>query len=202
MKLYYKSGVCSLASHIVLHEAGIAHEIESVDFDTKKTETGDDFLSINDKGSVPYLLLDSGEGISEGAAVMQYLADLKPETKLAPENGTVARAHLQGWLNYCASEFHKSHWAIFHAKQTGEAVRDLYIGKVKNCYDYLNKHLEEKDYIMGEFTIADAYIFTVLTWHKPIRVDLAPWKNLVAYKERMLARDGVQKAMRAEGLIK
>lgn len=202
MKLFYKSATCSLAPHIVLHEAGIAHDIESISFETKKTASGKDFLSINDKGSVPYLLLDNGSGISEVAAIVQYLADLKPDSHLAPANGTLERAHLQGWLNYCASEFHKSHWVIFHAKETGEQMRELFLGKVKKCYDYLNLHLEGKDYIMGSrFTVADAYIFTVLMWHKPIKVDITPWENLVAYKKRVLERDAVQHAMKAEGLI-
>lgn len=201
MKLYYKSGVCSLAAHIILHEAQIEHSIESVDFDTKKTQSGDNFLEINDKGSVPYLLLDSGEGISESAAILQYLADQHPQFNLAPKNATLQRAHLQAWLNYCASEFHKSHWPIFHAKQAGEQVRELYLGKVKTCYNYLEKHLQNKDYIMGEFTIADAYIFTVLTWHKPLKIDISSWNTLVKYKKRMMTRSSVQQAMRAEGLM-
>lgn len=202
MKLYYTPGVCSLASHIVLEELGIDHELVKVDLATHQTEDGTDYYSIAPKGAVPFLELDNGEFLSEGAAILQYLADLKPEAQLAPANGTFDRVRLQEWLNYTASEFHKAHWSIFHKDEVGDQAAEVSIDKVKKAYDYLSQQLAEKDYAMGDqFTVVDAYLFTVINWHNFVNIDLSPWPVLVEYQKRVSARESVQRALQSEGLL-
>lgn len=201
MKLYYTSGVCSLSPHIVLQELGLAYELEKVDLKTKKTETGKDYNEIAYKSSVPLLVLDNGEQLTEGAAMVQYLADLKPELGLAPKNGSFERVRLQEMLNYIATEFHKSHYPLFRP-ECGEAAVKVYTQKIKSAYDYLSKVLQGKQYLFGDhFTVADAYAFTVINWHNYVNIDLAPWPTLVSYQQRVAARPAVQAAMIAEGLI-
>lgn len=203
MKLYYTPSVCSLAPHIVLREAGYEFELEKVNLKTKKTESGEDFSAINDKSSVPFLVLDSGETLTEGVAIVQYLADQKPETNLAPKNGTMERVHLQEWLSYISTEIHKTHWPLFYTDQVGEQASQVYLQKLKKTYDYVSKALQGKQYLMGDrFTVADAYLYTVLNWHKFIKIDMSPWPVLVEYQQRVAARPKVQEALRAEGLLK
>jgi glutathione S-transferase len=203
MKLYYTPSVCSLAPHIVLREAGYEFELEKVNLKTKKTESGEDFSAINDKSSVPFLVLDSGETLTEGVAIVQYLADQKPETNLAPSNGTMERVHLQEWLSYISTEIHKTHWPLFYTNQVGEQASQVYLEKLKKAYDYVSNALKDKQYLMGDrFTVADAYMYTVLNWHKFIKIDMSPWPVLVEYQQRVAARPKVQEALRAEGLLK
>lgn len=203
MKLYYTPSVCSLAPHIVLREAGYEFELEKVNLKTKKTESGEDFSAINDKSSVPFLVLDSGETLTEGVAIVQYLADQKPETNLAPKNGTMERVHLQEWLSYISTEIHKTHWPLFYTNQVGEQASQVYLQKLKKAYDYVANAMQDKQYLMGDqFTVADAYMYTVLNWHKFIKVDMSPWPVLVEYQQRVAARPKVQEALRAEGLLK
>jgi glutathione S-transferase len=203
MKLYYTPGVCSLAPHIVLREAGYKFELEKVNLKTKKTEFGEDFSVINDKSSVPFLVLDNGETLTEGVAILQYLADQKPETNLAPTNGTMERVHLQEWLSYISTEVHKTHWPLFYTDQVGEQASQVYLQKLKKAYDYVSNALQGKQYLMGDrFTVADAYMYTVLNWHNFIKVDMSPWPVLVEYQKRVAARPKVQEAMKAEGLIR
>jgi glutathione S-transferase len=203
MKLYYTPSVCSLAPHIVLREAGYEFELEKVNLKTKKTESGEDFSAINDKSSVPFLVLDSGETLTEGVAIVQYLADQKPETNLAPSNGTMERVHLQEWLSYISTEIHKTHWPLFYTDQVGEQASQVYLQKLKKTYDYVSKALQGKQYLMGDrFTVADAYLYTVLNWHKFIKIDMSPWPVLVEYQQRVAARPKVQEALRAEGLLR
>jgi glutathione S-transferase len=203
MKLYYTPSVCSLAPHIVLREAGYEFELEKVNLKTKKTESGQDFSTLNDKSSVPFLVLDSGETITEGVAMMQYLADQKPEANLAPTNGTMERVRLQEWLSYISTEIHKTHWPIFYAEQAGEQARQVYLQKLKKTYDYVSHALQGKKYLMGDqFTVADAYMYTVLNWHKFAKVDMSPWPVLLEYQERVAARPKVKETLIAEGLIK
>ncbi len=203
MKLYYTPSVCSLAPHIVLREAGYEFELEKVNLKTKKTESGEDFSAINDKSSVPFLVLDSGETLTEGVAIVQYLADQKPETNLAPKNGTMERVHLQEWLSYISTEIHKTHWPLFYTNQVGEQASQVYLQKLKKAYDYVSNAMQGKQYLMGDqFTVADAYMYTVLNWHKFIKVDMSPWPVLVEYQQRVAARPKVQEALRAEGLLK
>ena len=203
MKLYYTPGVCSLAPHIVLREAGYEFELEKVNLKTKKTEFGEDFSVLNDKSSVPFLVLDNGETLTEGAAILQYLADQKPETNLAPTNGTMERVHLQEWLSYISTEVHKTHWPLFYTDQVGEQASQVYLKKLKKAYGYVSNALQGKQYLMGDrFTVADAYMYTVLNWHNFIKVDMSPWPVLVEYQKLVAARPKVQEALKAEGLIK
>ena len=201
MKLYYAPGVCSLSPHIVLNELGLNYDSEKVDLKTKRTETGVDYNTVAAKGAVPMLVLDNGEQLTEGAAIVQYLADLKPESGLAPKNGSFERVRLQEMLNYIASEFHKSHFPIFRP-DAGQAAVDLYTQKIKNAYTFLAGVLKKQPYLLGqEFTVADAYAFTVLSWNKATKIDLAAWPELIDYQNRIAARPGVQAAMQAEGLL-
>jgi len=201
MKLYYKPGACSLSPQIVLCEAGYKYDSEKVDLKTRKTESGKDFLSITDKGAVPTLVLDNGEVLTEGAVIVQYLADQKPESNLAPKNGTLERVRLQEWLNYIATELHKSHSILF-GPEAKSAAAQINIDKIKKSYDYVAGKLKDKKYLMGEqFTVADAYLFTILGWHKAANLDLATWPILAEYHKRVGERPKVQQAMQAEGLI-
>ncbi len=202
MKLYYAPGVCSLSPHIVLREAGYQFDLEKVDLHIKKTATGQDFNLLADKSSVPFLVLDSGDTLTEGAAIVQYLADLKPEAGLAPMNGTIERVRLQEWLNYIGTEIHKTHWPLFYADQAGEQASKVYLQKLKTTYSYVSNALAGRQYLMGsKFTVADAYMFTVINWHTFLKVDLSPWPVLVEYQQRVAARPAVQAAMQAEGLF-
>lgn len=201
MKLYYSPAVCSLAPHIVLNELGVTYELERVDLKTKKTEHGEDYSSICEKSAVPMLLLDNSEQLGEGVAIIQYLADLHPEKKLAAPNGSFERVRLQEMLNYIASDFHKSHFPFF-SPECGDETRAVYKKKIQKCYDYLSGILEKKPFLMGDdFTVADAYAFTVINWHRAIKLDISPWPTLVRYQETVSKRPTVQAAMKAEGLI-
>lgn len=201
MKLYYNPGACSLSPHIVLCEAGYKYDAEKVDLKTKKTDAGKDFSAISDKGAVPLLILDNGEQLSEGVAIVQYLADQKPESNLAPKNGTMERVRLQEWLNYIATELHKSHSILFGPEAKSTAA-EINVGKIKKCYDYISAKLQGKKYLMGDqFTVADAYLFTILGWHKAANIDLASWPVLAEYHKRISERPKVQEAMKAEGLL-
>lgn len=197
MKLYYSPGACSLSPHIVLREAGLAFDAEAVDLGAKKTKSGADYKAINPKGAVPALQLDNGQVLTEGSAIVQYIADQKPATKLAPAAGTLGRYRLQEWLNYIASEIHKGFSPLFNPKATDEwkqVVKDNLAAK----FDYLSKQLQGKDYLMGAFSVADAYLFTILGWSKHLNIDLAKWPVLSQYVERVGARPAVKAALEAE----
>ena len=198
MKLYFSPGACSLSPHIVLEEAGLPFDIEQVNLATKKTKGGDDFTAINSKGYVPALKLDSGEVLSEGPAIVQYLADLKPESKLAPPAGTIERVRLQEYLNFITAEIHKAFSPLFDGKAPDEikqAARD----KISKRVAWLSKELGEKPYLLGDtFTVADAYLFTVLRWTGFGKIDLGQWPNIKSYFERIQARPAVVKALAVE----
>lgn len=201
MKLYYKAGACSLSPHIVLCEAGLDFEMEAVDLVTKKTAGGADYFQVSPNGYVPALVLDNGEVLTEGPAIVQYIADLVPGKKLAPPNGSLERTRLQEWLNLISTELHKSHSPLFNPKAPEEwktFMREL----IARRYDEIVKKLAGKDYLMGDFSVADAYFFVVTGWDQYVGIDLAKWPALVAYRERIAARPAVQAALRAEGLIK
>lgn len=201
MKLYYNPGACSLSPHIILCETGLPHQIEKVDLKSKTTESGKDFKAIAERGQVPLLVLDSGETLTEGAAIVQYLADLKPQANLAPANGTMDRVRLQEWLNYISTEVHKAHAPLFYGAAVGEKAQEFARGKISQAYDYLSGKLSGQDYLMGKnFTVADAYLFTVLNWHQFVNIDLSAWPVLKAYHARVASRPSVQQAMKAEGL--
>ncbi len=202
MKLYYSPGACSLAPHIVLHEAGYAFEIEKVDVPTKKTAGGDDYWTINPKGYVPALKLDNGDVLTEVGVICQYLADQKPAAGLAPAAGTMARYHLMEWLNFVATEVHKSIGALFNPKMMPE-MKVVQLGVVERRLNALEKMIGGKPYLMGDaFSVADAYLFTVLNWSRIHKIDMAKWPNIQAFMVRVAARPKVQAAMQAEGLLK
>ena len=200
MKLYLTPGVCSLSPHIVLEELGIAHETESVNLKTKATASGGNFLAINPKGYVPALQLGSGEVLTEGPAIVQYLADLHPEKKLAPPNGSLERYQLQGWLNFIATELHKNFSPFFNPAAPDE-MKAIARANIERRLAYVNEQLEGRQHLLGDdFTVADAYLFTVLGWSRVIKLDLAPWAHVAAYQARVAARPAVQRALKAEGL--
>jgi glutathione S-transferase len=202
MKLYFSPGACSLSPHIVLREAGLNFELEQVNLQTKKTKGGGDFLQVNPKGQVPVLQLDNGEILTEGPAIVQYIADQKPESGLAPPNGTMARYHTQEWLNFVTSELHKVFAPLFRPTTPEEYVK-ITKENLANKFAYLDKHLASRQYITGDkFTVADAYCFVIVGWSKYKNIDLAPYPNLKAYMDRIAARPKVQEAMKAEGLLK
>jgi glutathione S-transferase len=200
MKLYFAPGACSLSPHIVLREAGLNFELEQVDLRTKKTKSGADFLKVNPKGQVPVLLTDDGKTLTEGPAIVQYIADQKPEAKLAPPCGSFDRSRLQEWLNFITSELHKSFSPLF-APNTPEEYKTIIKENLAKRFAGLDAHLAENQYLMGSrFSVADAYAFVVVGWAKPMKIDLAKWRNLTAYLDRIAARPKVQEAMKAEGL--
>ncbi|TAH44893.1 MAG: glutathione transferase GstA [Betaproteobacteria bacterium] len=201
MKLYYSPGACSLSPHIVLREAGADFSLVRVDLRARKTENGDDYLAINPKGYVPALELDDGELLTEGPAIIQYLADLHPAAKLAPTPGTLERARLQEWLNLISTEIHKSFTPLFRG--AGEEWKNAALDNIGRRFDFIAKHLATHPYLMGEqFSVADAYLFTVLSWTGFAKIDMSPWPALQAFSERVGARPAVQAALRAEGLLK
>ena len=200
MKLYYTPGACSLSPHIVAEEAGIALDLVKVDGASKKMAGGGDFLTVNPKGYVPALELDDGEVLTEGPAIVQYLADQKPAAGLAPANGTIERARVQSMLGYINSEVHKTYSPLFNPKTTAE-TRDDRVAYLLKRYAYIEKALEGHDYLFGDrFGIADAYLFTVTKWAPHVKLDLGAFPNLAAFQKRVAARAAVQAAMKAEGL--
>ena len=202
MKLYYSPGACSLAPHIVLHEAGLAFEPVLASTKTHQLADGTDYYTISSKGYVPLLELDSGERLSEGPVIVQYIADQVPAKQLAPANGTMARYRLQEWLNFITSELHKGIGGMFNPAmpEEGKAVmRARAVARLK----WVDEQLEGKPYLMGDaFSVSDPYLFTVLSWTKHTGIDLSGLKNLGAFQARMAARPAVQAAMKAEGLLK
>lgn len=202
MKLYYAAGACSLSPHIVALEAGIPVELIKVDNKAKRTASGEDFLHINPKGYVPALQLESGELLTEGTAIVQYLADLKPESGLAPANGTTARYRLQEMLGYINSELHKSYSPLFKP-DTPDAVREERQAYLRKRYAFLEQHLSKHDWLIGDqFTAADAYLFTVTNWAQHVKLDLSDFPAIVAFQQRVASRPKVQSALQAEGLLK
>jgi glutathione S-transferase len=200
MKLYYSPGACSLSPHIALREAGIAFEAEMVDLGSKKTESGADYKAINPKGYVPALRLDDGQLLTEGPAIVQYIADQNPGSKLAPASGTPARYRLQEWLNYITAELHKSVGSLFNAKMPKEWQDQVKEG-IAGRFDFLSKQLGGKSYLTGDtFTVADGYLYTVLSWTGHLGIDLGKWPVLKAYVDRVAQRPAVQAALKAEGL--
>ena len=201
MKLYYAPGTCSLSPHIVAREAGLPLTLVRVDNKNKVTEAGEDYRAINPKGYVPLLELDSGVRLSEGPAIVQYLADLAPASKLAPANGTVERYQLQEWLNFITSEVHKQFSPLFDATMPDEA-KEKFRNRLATRFDWIAGQLKGRDYLMGSFTVADAYLFVVLGWTKFTGPDLARWPVLQEFVARVAARPHVQEALKAEGLLK
>jgi glutathione S-transferase len=202
MKLYYFTGACSLSPHIVLLEAGLPFTLEKIDFATKKTSTGIDYFTINSKGAVPALQLDDGRVLTEGPAIVQYLADLKPDSGLAPRAGTFERYQLMEILNYITSEVHKGFSPLFNPKISADWKASA-LANLEKKFDWLTGFLTGKTFLMGNtFTVADAYLFTVLNWTKILKIDLGKWPVLTAYQSRIAQRPKVQQALKEEGLLK
>ena len=200
MKLYYSPGACSLSPHIVLCETGLKFTIEKVNLRTKETESGRDFSAINPKGYVPALELDGGEVLTEGPAIVQYVADLAPEKKLIPPAGTLARARVQEWLNFIGTELHKNFTPLFNPASTDD-IRNAAQANIARRLPIAATALDAHPYLIGDsFSVADAYLFTVLSWTGFVKVDITPWPSLAAFVERMKARPGVHAALAAEGL--
>lgn len=202
MKLYYSPGACSLSPHIVAREAGIALDLVKVDLKARKLEDGGDYARINAKGYVPTLALDDGTLLTEGPAIVQYLADRAPASGLAPANGTIERYRLQEWLNFLTSEVHKSFSPLFNP-QAAEGWKEAARANIARRFDFLAERLGPSAYLMGErFTVADAYLFVLLNWCPWTGVDLGRWPALQAYHARVAARPKVQEALKAEGLVR
>ena len=202
MKLYYSPGACSLAPHIVAHEVGIPLTLEKVDTKTKQTASGADFTAINPKGYVPALELESGELLTEGPVISQYLADLKPESGLAPPNGTLARYRVQEMLGYINSEIHKSFSPLFSPATSPELRQDR-IDYLRKRFGLLDRKLANSPWLTGDtFTVADAYLFTVSNWAAHVKFDISEFTALQDFRQRAAQRPAVQAALKAEGLAK
>lgn len=201
MKLYYAPGSCALASHIALEETGQPYAIDKLNVPTKTTETGEDFMQINPKGYVPTIQLDDGSYLTEGAVILQYIADQHPSANLAPTQGTMARYRLQEWLNFIGSEVHKTYSPMFN-KAVAEDYKVIARTLLAKRLTHVETQLANQPYLIGEtFSIADAYLFTVLRWSERVNFDLNPFPNIQHYLTRIAARPAVQAAMKAEGLI-
>ena len=201
MKLYYSPGACSLSPHIALREAGIPVELVKADLQSKNLATGGSLNDVNPKGYVPALVLDDGQLLTEGPAIVQYIADQKPDSGLAPKAGTLERYRLQEMLNFITSEIHKSFSPLFRkaVPEWQQSAKD----NLTKRFDFLAAHLEGKDYLFGQqFTVADGYLFTTLNWTNFVGFEMSKWPVLQAYMARVAARPKVQEALKAEGLIK
>ncbi|MBM7062897.1 glutathione transferase GstA [Pseudomonas sp. UL073] len=202
MKLYYSPGACSLSPHIVLSELGLPHDLVKVDLKAHQTADGADFYGINPKGYVPALQLDNGQVLTEGPAIVQYLADQKPDAGLLPAAGTLERARVQEWLNFIGTELHKGFSPLFRP-DTPEEVKIAARTQLGKRFGYVDKALTGKDYLTGDqFSVADAYLYTIANWTFPMSIDLSPYANVGAFHKRVSARPAVQAAMKAEGLLK
>lgn len=195
MKLFYAPGACSLASHIILEELGSPYEIEQVDLKHKSCASGD-FFQINPKGQVPVLRMETGEFLTEGPAILQYLANQKPEAALMPKWGTVEYYRALEWLNFISTELHKSYGVLF--RKNDEFTREALTSRLT----WVNAQLANKDWLLGKpYSVADAFLFTVLSWNKSVGIDVAKWTNLVSFNTRMKNRPAVNRALKGEGLL-
>jgi glutathione S-transferase len=202
MKLYYSPGACSLSPHITLREAGLEFEAVRAPTSTHKLDDGTDYYGINPLGYVPLLELDNGTRLTEGPAIVQYVADLVPDKKLAPPNGTLARAQLQSWLNFISTELHKGTSPLFNPATPAD-YKTVVADRLLSRFKWVDEQLAGKSYLMGdEFSVADPYFFTVTNWQPRVKVDLSGFANITAFRARMSERPAVQAAMKAEGLIK
>jgi glutathione S-transferase len=200
MKLYYSPGACSLAPHIAMRELGIDVDLKKVDLKAKQYEGGD-YKQVNGKGYVPAIETPAGV-LTEAPVILQYLADQKPEAGLAPKAGDKERYRLQEMLNFITSELHKGFGNFFNPAMN-DGWRQAVIDRLGVRLDWLAKQLDGKPYVMGDkFSVADAYLFTILNWAAPSKFDLSKWPTLVAYHKRVGARPKVQEALKAEGLVK
>ena len=202
LKLYYSPGACSLSPHIALFEAGLPFEIEKVDTKAKKTASGANYLDINPNGYVPALQIAEGKVITEGPAIVQWIADQAPQSHLAPANGTWERTQLQQWLNFISTEIHKSYSPLFSA-EVPDAYKTMTKDKLFKRYAYVNEQLKGKQFLLGNhFTVADGYLFTVTNWANFLKLDLSEFREVAAFSDRVNSRPKVLQALKAEGLAK
>ena len=200
MKLYYSKGACSLSPHIVACEAELPIELVEVDLQTKRTKTGEDFLLINPNGYVPVLILDDGNKLMEGPAIVQYLADQAPAKQLAPAAGTFERYQLQQWLNFISTEIHKGGFSPLFNPATPEAYKQIAIATLTSRLGTVAEHLSKRVFLLGEqFTVADVYSFVTLSWCAYVDLDISRWPVLAEYVAKISARPAVQKALKEEG---
>ena len=201
MKLYYAPGACSLSPHIALRETNMTFDLDKVDLGEKKTSDGSDFTKINPLGYVPALELDNGDVLTEGAAIVQYLADQAPAAKLMPEAGTMERYRAQEWLTFISSELHKGFSPLFNPALEGD-MKNSVVTRLESRFDYVDKQLEGQQYLTGDdFSMVDAYGFTIINWANFKDIDLSRWPNISAYMGRVAARPKVHEALKAEGLV-
>lgn len=202
MKLYFAPGTCSFSPHIALREAGITAELVQVNIKNRRlVADGSDFSAINPKAYVPVLELDNGVRLTEGPAIVQYIADLKPESGLAPENGTLARYQLQEWLGFVNSEVHKGFSPLFNP-ETPDGYRSIALKNLRNRVAFIAEHLASRSFLMGkQFTVADGYLYTVLGWCPWVGIDIQEWPALVAFSERVAGRPSVKAALAAEAAL-
>jgi glutathione S-transferase len=200
MKLYYLPGACSLAPHIAMREAGMTFDLIRYDKGTNALQSGASLESVNDKGYVPVLELDGGERLTEVTAVLQYIADQAPAAKLAPPNGTMERYRVQEWLNFIATEVHKSFWPFFH--EGCEAERPNQGERLRKRLGWIEQRLGDRPFLGETFSVADCYLLTVVNWIRPAGFDLATWPGLQGYRNRHKDRPSVTAALEAEGLAR
>src|ERR1700704_5255834 len=202
MKLYYSPGACSLSPHIALLEAGLPYDLVKVDLKAKKLENGDDYLKVNPKGQVPALSMDNGELMTEGPVIVQMIADKAAGKNLAPANGSAERYRLPECLNFVTTELHKNFGPMCSPVLADDA-KAFFKDRVMGKFRYVDGALAGRDYLMGkQFTVADGYLFTMLSWAERMKFDLSALPNLLSYKARVAARPKVQEALTKEGLMK
>ena len=202
MKLYYSPGSCSLAVHIVLLETGLDFETVKVNLQTHKLVNGDDYYAISPRGYVPLVEFADGSRHTEGAALLQYIADLAPERALLPPAGTLQRLEAVAWLTYISTELHKTFSPWLWHQETAESTKAKCLAKLATRFSELEGVLTSRDYLTGQYSVADAYAFTVLSWARMLSVDLSPYPHLGEYLARIAARPKVREAMVAEGLVR
>lgn len=208
MKLYFTPGACSLATHIALAETAMTYELEQVNLKNKTCPSGD-FTKINAKGCVPALVMNNGEVLTECAVTMQYIAETKGDTNFYPKAGTTERYKTNEWMNFIASEVHKTFGALFIKnglfEKNPEAMTEykhFITENITSKFNIVSEKLGKNDYLVGKnFTIADAYLFTIMSWGKFLNFDFSKWSNLTAYQNRIYQRPSVQKALKEEGLL-
>jgi glutathione S-transferase len=202
MKLFYAPGSSSLLPHIVLYEAGLPFAAVKINEHTKVIEGGGDYRKVNPLGYVPALVLDDGTLLTEGAAIVQFIADQVPSKNLAPPNGTIERTKLQSWLNFFSSEMHKGGFSPLFYKGVPEQGKDIFRERLKTRFAHLDEHLSRNEHLMGrDYSVADAHFFVVSNWSSWVKFDLSPYANIASYRERIRGRIAVRAALEAEGLI-
>jgi glutathione S-transferase len=200
MKLYFAPGACSLSPHIALLEGGLTADYEQVDLKAKTLKSGGDYREVNPKGSVPALKTDEGDVLTEGPAIVQYIADLAPGSELAPKAGTKERYKLMEWLNFISTELHKMFSPLFRPN-TPDAYKEIVKVNLADKFAYVDQRLAKTQYLMGDhFTVADAYLYVMLRWAQSLKLDMSTFANLKTYFERVGARPKVREALQAEGL--